>query len=183
MKAIYILAGILMLLVLVSGCGKTQTQEGTVTAEEEEGNATAEEAEEERSAEENKALLEQLTQEAEEAQEEEEEEPEPEPLETNITITIANFKGDPKDVEIAVGGEITWVNNMPNFLHVIGVRGKKETGNWESNPINEIEDAQIKEGESFSFTFDVEPGEYQWYSKTKYPTTSGTVTVKEETAE
>jgi plastocyanin len=181
MRAIPILAGILMLLVLMSGCEKTQTQDGTVTAQEE---GTAEETqEEERTAEENKALLEQLTQEAQQEQEEEAEEPEPEPLETNITITIANFKGTPKDVEIAVGGEITWVNNMPNFLHIIGIRERKETGTWEDFPINEIEDAQIMEGESYSFTLDVEPGEYQWYSKTKYPTTSGIITVKEQPAE
>jgi plastocyanin len=176
MRVIPILAGILMLLVLVSGCEKTQTQEGAVTAPEE---GIAEETqEEERTAEENKALLEQLTQEAQ--QEPEAEAEEPEPLETNITITIANFKGTPKDVEIAVGGEITWVNNMPNFLHIIGIRERKGTGTWEDFPINEIEDAQIMEGESYIFTFDVEPGEYQWYSKTKYPTTSGIVTVKEQ---
>ena len=178
MKAIYIIAGMMILLVLAAGCEKTAepTEETPETGEETEAaEQTGEEETEQRTAEQNKALIEQLTQEAQEETEDEETEEEPETLLTNVTVVIENFRGDPDDFNVSVGATVTWLNNMPNFKHVIGIRPETDSGSW-GPAINEH--AEIIEGESFSWTF-TETGTYEWYSKTKYPATSGIIEVKE----
>jgi plastocyanin len=194
MKAIYVLVGILIMLVLVSGCEKGETQEGTVTTPEEAEETTADAEEttadaeettadaeetEERTAEQNKELLEQLMEESgiettdeEDTEETTDEEEETTPSEAEITIE--NFQGTPDEVTISAGGTVTWTSAQPNFMHRIGIRLKEDGGTY-GDTINEL--GEISEGESYSFTFE-EAGEYQWYSSTNYPTTVGTVTVE-----
>jgi len=128
-----------------------------------------------------KELLEKLSKEAgltedEEAEEEEEEEEaeEEEVLEPQeYTIAIEMFVGFPEDLTIAQGSSVTWINEHPNFMHIIGIRPKLESGKYDE-PITEKN--EIFENATFTFTFE-DPGIYQWYSATKYPESSGIITV------
>ncbi len=91
----------------------------------------------------------------------------------DYTITIDMFTGDPDDLTVAVGSSVTWINNHPNFAHIIGVREKINGKYLEAV----TEKNKIYKNQTFTYTFE-EPGEYQWYSATKYPTSSGTIEVK-----
>ena len=160
-----IILGILVILVLiVSGCS------GTIPTEEAE---EAEEAELSDEAQTTKDLIDELSKKEGLIEGEENETAEETFEKQDYTITIEMFTGDPDDLTIAVGSSITWINNHPNFAHIIGVR-EKVNGKY----LKAItEKNKIYGNLTFTYTFE-EPGTYQWYSATKYPTSSGEIEVK-----
>lgn len=89
-------------------------------------------------------------------------------------ILIEIFTPDPADLIIGVNSTVTWQNDHPTFIHLIGIRKQKPEGTFEQ-PITQKN--RIHGNQTFSFTF-TEPGTYEWYSSTKYPTTSGMITVQ-----
>ncbi len=78
------------------------------------------------------------------------------------TITINNFKFDPQELIVAVGTEVTWMQEDTASHTIVS------DGLFESEVLNK--------GESFSFTF-TNPGEYN-YNCGIHPSMTGTVIVK-----
>lgn len=88
-------------------------------------------------------------------------------------IIITGFVGVPSDITITVGATVIFTNKQP-FKHIIGIRPKTEFNTWGRN-INTY--GIILIDQSYNFTFN-QTGTYQWYSLSKYPTTSGEIIVK-----
>ena len=100
-----------------------------------------------------------------------EEEP-PKPITKKITIT--EFKGEPEDIDIARGERIEWENNQSSFVHVIMIRkdlGEGYYGEHYGEPL------RLVPGDTVEYEF-TKKGKYQWYSKTRYPKTSGEIIVE-----
>jgi plastocyanin len=206
MKTLAICALVMVSILIISGCGGLPVAEEQEEAQEEEapaelseeaqstkelieqlskeeglieGDEEDEETDEEDSA--TKDLIEQLSKEAgltdddgEETDEDDEEEEEEITGPEEYTIVIDIFTGDPEDLTVTEGSSITWINNHPNFIHLIGIRPEFESGTHGDSITDKN---RIYQNETFTYTFD-EEGLFQWYSETKYPESSGLITVE-----
>lgn len=93
------------------------------------------------------------------------------------TIELINMRGKPeKDLNIKIGDSVTWISRQPNYVHRIQLREKLDSGTYGETILDPV--ASLKINESFTYQFE-DAAVFQWYSKTNYPTTSGTITVTE----
>ena len=133
--------------------------------------------EEEPSAEDNQALIQELMDDLEGIEIDENEEEDEEETETgNYTIELINMRGEPeKNIDIGIGSSVTFISRQPNYVHRIQLRLKFENGSKGDFLLDPS--AALHEDEEFTYIF-YDDGEYEWYSKTNYPVTSGTITVE-----
>src|SRR5260221_4183851 len=73
----------------------------------------------------------------------------------NFTVRMANFQFSPKNLTVAVGDTVTWVNQDFTQHDTVSGTTRIPTDVWASNLLNN--------GGSFSFTFNVPPGGYGYY--------------------
>jgi plastocyanin len=83
-------------------------------------------------------------------------------------ISLKDLKAYPEDMKVKVGTTVEWRNVNDNLLHIIGWNGQRQMG---------VKPEPIKQGESWSYTFD-KPGVIKWFS-TARPTIQGVITVEE----
>jgi plastocyanin len=80
------------------------------------------------------------------------------------TVTISNFVFDGRDITVAPGSEVTWVNNDDD-PHIIAMQG--------ASPL--FRSPALDKGERYTFVFK-NPGTYKYFC-TLHPHMVGTVTV------
>ena len=73
----------------------------------------------------------------------------------NFTVKMVNFQFSPKNLTVAVGDTVTWVNQDFTQHDTVSGTNRIPTGIWGSPLLNN--------GGSFSFTFNVPPGGYGYY--------------------
>lgn len=85
------------------------------------------------------------------------------PTKDKVTVKIENFTFSPADVNVSVGGTVTWINKDGAAHTVTGTN-------------NEFTSGQLADGKSFSFTF-TKPGTIAYFCQ-NHPSMTGTVVVK-----
>jgi plastocyanin len=80
------------------------------------------------------------------------------------TVEIADLAFAPEELSVAVGTEVTWVNNDPDLPHTA------------TSDDDVFDSGNLTEGDEFSFTFD-EAGTFSYFCQV-HPTMRGTVVVE-----